>query len=255
MKKYLKTIFMSAGNLTNRGIRFLLLVYLLKIIYIIPMLFLWKNLVSNGVKTGMTLDQLLLYTFLGALLSDILNVKTQASNWLYEGIFISLYQRPYNVIIQLVCQTIGGWIPQILIIIIPSIIISYFLGINYTIVSLWFIPCIILCIVLGFAVDLLFACLTIRMKNASWVVYVIRTSLIGFLSGAVIPFSVLPWHIGTVLQYIPFGSLAAAPLSVMTGTSDPFFILSMQIFWIVVLWFLALLFFKKSEERLVSYGG
>lgn len=253
--KYFKTALMSAQSSTNGGVVYLFLGYLLKIVYLIPLLLLWRTLINEGVDTSMSLTQMLTYTYLGAILSEILVVHTPASSWLYEGLFVSLYQRPINILSNLISQTIGGWIPQLLLFTLLMIIVAPLFGVSLIISSIWFVPSLILCVSLGFAVDFLFACLTIRMKNASWLVYVIRTAIVSLLSGSVIPFSVLPWGIGTVFQYLPLGSLAGAPLSIYTGLAEPVLILAAQLFWNAVLWPIAIIAFEKAQERMVSYGG
>ena len=253
--KYFKTAQMSAQSSTNGGVVYLFLGYLLKIVYLIPLLLLWRTLINDGIDAGMSLTQMLTYTYLGAILSEILVVRTPASSWLYEGLFVSLYQRPINVLSHLISQTVGGWIPQLLLFALPMIIIAPLFGVSLIICSIWFVPSLILCVSLGFAVDFLFACLTIRMKNASWLVYVIRTAIVSLLSGSIIPFSALPWRIGTVFQYLPLGSLAGAPLSIYTGLAEPMSILVAQLFWNAVLWPIAIITFEKTQERMVSYGG
>lgn len=253
--KHLKTAHMSAQNKTNGGMAYLFPGYVLKIIHLVPMLLLWRTLISSGVDVGMTLAQMLTYTYLGVILSEMLVVRTQASNWLYEGLFISLYQRPVNVAGHLISQTIGGWAPQLALFSLPLLIAAPFLGISLEMHSLWFLPSLFLCITLGFAVDFLFACLIIRLRNASWLVHVIKMAVVSLFSGSVIPFSVLPWGIGTVLQYTPFGSLAGAPLSVFTGISEPLSIIVTQLLWNMALWPLAVAALEKSRERMVSYGG
>jgi ABC-2 type transport system permease protein len=210
---------------------------------------------QSGVDAGMTLAQMLAYTFLGAVLSDLLVVRSQASSWLYEGMFISLYQRPTGVILHLVSQTVGRWIPQLLFFTMPMLLAAPLFGVNLTPYSLWALPSLLLCTSLGFAVDLLFACVTIRLQNASWLVYVIRNAIQALFSGSVIPFALLPWGIGTVFQYIPFGSLAAAPLSIYTGLADAGPVIAMQVIWNLLLWPSAILAFSRSRERMVSYGG
>lgn len=255
LEKYIKTAQMSSQSLTNGGVVYLFLNYLLKIVYLIPILLLWRTLIHNGVDAGMSLSQMLAYTYLGAILSEILVVRSPASNWFYDGLFVSLYQRPMSVLSHLISQTVGGWIPQLLLFTLPMIVIAPLFGVPLTIYSLWFIPSLFLCVTLGFAVDILFVCLTIRMKNANWLVYVIRAAITSLLSGSVIPFAILPWGIGVVFQYLPLGSLAGAPLSIYTGLAAPELIIIAQLFWNMALWPIALLTFKKSQERMVSYGG
>ena len=253
--KFLKTARMSTQNLTNGGVIYLLPNYLLKVLYLVPLLYLWRSLMQSGVDAGMTLAQMLTYTYLGAVFSDLLVVHTQASSWLYEGMFISLYQRPMGVILHLVSQTMGKWVPQFLLFTVPMLLAAPLFGVNLTPYSLWAIPSLLLCVSLGFAVDILFACVTIRLQNASWLVYVIRNAIQALFSGSVIPFAILPWGIGTVFQYIPFGSLAAAPLSIYTGLEQAAPIIALQIFWNLLLWPCAILAFSKSRERMVSDGG
>ena len=255
LTKYIKTARMSSQNITNGGILYLFPGYLLRIIYLLPLLLLWRSLVGGGVDVGMSLTQMLTYTYMGTVLSEVLVVRTPASSWLYEGLIISLYQRPMSILSHLAAQTIGGWMPRLLYFTLPMLIAAPFFGVTLYIHSLWFIPSLVLCVSLGFAVDFLFACLTIRMKNASWVVYVIRAAVVSLLSGSVIPFEVLPWGMGKVLQLQPLGSLAGAPLSIYTGIARPIPIVAAQLIWNIVLWPAAIIVFAKSQERMVSYGG
>jgi len=75
------------------------------------------------------------------------------------------------------------------------------------------------------------------------------------LSGALVPLALLPWNLGAILQWLPFASLASAPLRIYTGTGDPRFLLALQAAWSVVLWVLARRLWQHYREQLVSYGG
>lgn len=253
--KYLKTAEMSAKSLTNGGTVYLFTGYLLKIVYLVPLLLLWRTLSKSGVDAGMPLARMLAYTYLGALFSEILVVRTPACNWFYEGLFLSLFQRPSNVLADLAAQTVGGWLPQLLLFSVPMIIAAPLFGVSLTMYSAWFLPSLVLCISLGFAIDFLFTCLAIRLHNTTWLVYVIRMAIVSLLSGSVIPFSILPGQLGTVFQYMPLGSLAGATLSIFTGIAEPTSIIVTQFFWNLVLWPAAIIIFKKCSERMVSYGG
>jgi ABC-2 type transport system permease protein len=127
--------------------------------------------------------------------------------------------------------------------------------VNIIPVTVWFFPCLVLSISLGFAVDFVFSVLIIRMKNANWLAYTLRNAVTLLLSGAVIPFDLLPWGMGRFFKLLPFGSLAAAPLSIFVGMSAVSQVIPLQIFWNIVLWPLAVLAFAKSREKMVSYGG
>jgi len=70
--KYIKTAAMSAQNKTLAGIFYLLPDALLRVVCLIPLMMLWRILMSIGVSTGMQLSQMLTYTYVSALLSEIL---------------------------------------------------------------------------------------------------------------------------------------------------------------------------------------
>ena len=253
--KYFKTAYMSGASKTNGGIAYLLVNHALQVVYLLPLLLLWRNLMAGGVEAGMSLPQMLTYTYLGVIFADVLVVQTPASNWLYEGLLISLYQRPMGVLRHLAAQTVGNWIPTLLLFSGPMLLAAPLFGVSLSSHSWWALPSLLLCISLGFAVDFMFACVTIRLQNASWLVYSIRSALVVFLSGRVIPFAAFPWGIGELLQYLPLGSLAAAPLALYTGLADAGPTIALQIGWNIVLWPLALWIWKRAQEGMVSYGG
>ncbi|GHU78867.1 hypothetical protein FACS1894191_0440 [Clostridia bacterium] len=256
MKTYIETIKMACAEKLNGGIPALMLGYLLKTVTLLPLLLLWRAFAADGADLGgFTLAQLLAYTCVSTMLSQQLNVQSQASSWHYEGGIIDLYRRPQGVFGQLAAHTIGGWLPMLLLFSLPAGILLFFLGVDILPASPWFFPSFLLGISLGFAVDFLFACFIIRMQNASWLAYVIRGAITSLLSGALIPFDLLPWRLGEVFKLLPFGSLAGGPLAVFVGTGAPASIIPLQAFWNLTLWPLAALAFQSSRERMVSYGG
>lgn len=255
MKKYFITAKMSAQTQTHAGLMYLLPNYALKAVYLVPLLMLWRILMAKGVMVGMTTGQMLTYTFVSALLGDLLVVQSPLTGWLYEGLIASLYQRPMTIMGHVVAQTLGGCVPSLLFFSLPAVLLSPLFGVSAAPVSLWFFPSLILCVSLGFAIDFLFAYLLIRMMNARWLAISIRSAVIWLFSGSFIPFAVLPWGLGDLLAYLPFGSLSGATLAVYTGLADPIKTLFVQLCWNVLLWPLAIICYKNSQEKLVSNGG
>lgn len=257
LSKYGKTVSMTAQGHTNGGVVYLFPGYFLRVVYLVPLLLLWRSLMAGGVEVGMSLDQMLTYTFLGTIFSSLLVVQTPASDWLYEGLIISLYQRPMGILSHLTAQTVGGWLPDLGLFALPMLLCTPLLGIDLLLPGMtwWFMPSLLLCISLGFAVDFIFACLIIRLKNASWLVYSIRAATIALLSGSVIPFAILPFGLGNLLRFLPFGSLAGAPLALFVGLAEPIETLITQLGWNLLIWPITLWTFKRSQEWMVSHGG
>ena len=82
-----------------------------------------------------------------------------------------------------------------------------------------------------------------------------REAVYELLSGAAIPFALMPAPVARALSLLPFGSLASAPLTIYVGAADPLPTLALQAAWNAALWPAALYVFRRSRERMVSYGG
>lgn len=246
---------MALRGKVNDGLLYLLPEVLVRLTYLIPMMFLWRAVMVEGAASELTLPQLLTYTYLSALLTDLLAVETFASSWCYEGEIQKLFSRPASVFGGIIAETSGGWIPMLACFSLPMMLISPLFGVSPTPATLWFFPSLALCISLGFAVDMLFSCLAIALKGMAWLSYTIRRAAVSVFSGSVIPFKLLPFGLAGIFELGPLGSLGGAPLSLYVGSADPLKTISLQLFWNAALWGAALFFFSKSRERLVSYGG
>jgi ABC-2 type transport system permease protein len=240
---------------TNGGIAYMFPQIILKVIYLVPLMFIWRIITSNGVDAGMTLIQLLSYTYINALLSNILIVGTFINDWDSAGKVIPLFTRPMSVYGQVVSRTAGEWIPALLLFSLPMAIAAPFFGIQIIPKTIWFFPSLILCASLGFAFEFFFFCVTLRVRNVSWLTSVIRGAVVSFFSGTVIPFKILPFGLDKWIAFQPFGSLGGAPLSLFIGTADPDQIIPAQIFWNIIFWTVTAIWFNKSKERMVSFGG
>lgn len=230
--------------------------YLLQAGALAALLMIWRSLFLQGVDLeGMTLSQLYAYTTLSTVLAPLLNVYTPASSWLHDGTMLGLYQRPAGVFMQLAAHTIGSWAMRLGCLSLPVTVMALLCGIDLVPRSGWFFLSLPLAVAQGFAVDFLFACLLIRLRNLEWCVHCLREAMTALLTGSLIPFAALPWGLGRILQLSPFGTLAGAPLAIFTGLSSPMELLPAQIIWNLLLWPAAILCFNASRERMVSYGG
>lgn len=255
MIRYIKSAQMACLEKTNGGVLYLMPDIFIKICTLIPLIYMWKAVMSSGADVGMTMDQMLTYTYAGALLSDMMVVRTQATGWLSEGVLMKLYGRPLSVIGQLIALTAGRWLPNLALFSLPMALASPLFGVKLRPASPWFVASLFLCISLGFAIDILFACLSIKLRSMNWLIDRIRAAIIAILSGTVIPVSLLPLGLAEIMKYQPFASLGGAVLSIYTGAAETAAILKVQAVWNIVLWPAALIVFKKSQEGMVSYGG
>lgn len=253
--KYSQTMRMAMRGQTNAGILYLLPNIAVRLMHLVPLLFLWSVLAGSGVETGMTMGQMLSYTWLNAILADLMVVQTFASSWCYEGELHKLYLRPNAIFGDLIAETVGGWLPMLLCFSLPLACAAPLFGVSLLPATVWFFPSLLLCISLGFAMDFLFACLAIELRGVSWLSHVIRTAITALFSGTLVPFRLLPFGLTRLFELQPFGSLGGAPLALFTGTARPERILLAQVFWNLMLWPAAILWFHHARERMVSFGG
>ncbi len=256
MKRYLATAKMCLIEKSYFGLAELAGQYLMQAAAMGALLMIWRSLYLQGADMeGLTLGQFYVYTVLSTVFAPMLDVRTPASDWLHDGTMLSMYQRPSSLFGQLIAHTVGGWATQLALLSVPAFLIALACGVDMTPRSLWFLPSLILAVSEGFAMDFLFTCLMIRLRSLAWPVHSLRESLTALFTGALIPFSALPWDIGRFLALTPFGTLAGAPLALYAGMGDTVPILIAQVFWNLTLWPLAVWGFAKSRERMVSYGG
>lgn len=255
LSPYFKTAGMAATAKTHGGIVYLLPDILIKVFSLITQLYLWQIVIQNGATVDMTNEQMQSYVFVSALLSELLMVSTPATGWLSEGVLLKFYSRPLPILNQLIAITVGGWIPMLLLFSLPMAVIGLLLGIPLVAKSAYFLPSLLLCISLGFAIDVLFACLSIKLKNMSWLIDRIRSAIVGLLSGSLIPIALLPFGLAQLLRYQPFASLAGAPLSIFVGVGNAHETFIIQLCWNLVAWPLALAVFHMLQQEVVSYGG
>lgn len=256
MQKYVATARMCLKEQQYFGLAELVRSYLIRTVTLLAMLAIWRALFAAGADLdGLTLPQMMTYTLLSTVLKPLLDVRTPGSSWLHDGTILGLYQRPASIFGQLTAHTVGGWGMQLLLFSLPVTVIAALAGISVVPASGWFFVSLPLAVSQGFAVDYLFTCLLIRLRNLEWTVHSIRESLTALLTGAVIPFAVLPWGLGDWLALSPLGTLAGAPLALFVGLDTAAHLIPVQIFWNATLWPLAVWLFMRSRERMVSYGG
>ena len=95
----------------------------------------------------------------------------------------------------------------------------------------------------------------VYFENSVYAMQQMRNAVSTLLSGSLIPLALFPWDLGQYLQWLPFASLASAPLRIYTGTGDPLRLVALQAAWCVALWPVAHGLWWHTRERLVSHGG
>lgn len=255
VRKYMATARIAMQSRTGGGALYMVPDMAMKAVCLVPVMFIWKTLTESGYEAEMSAQQLLSYTYVNALLADLTIVSTYLSAWDYDARSMEMFTRPMPVFGQVISRTVGEWIPQLLLFSLPMFLAAPLWGIRVLPQSLWAVLSLVFCISLGFAFEILFCCVTIRLRNVSWPTYVIRSAVVSFFSGTVIPFRILPFGMDRWMQYQPFGSMGGAFLSLYVGSAGAAEVIPVQLFWNIVVWLGAAAWFRRSRERMVSFGG
>lgn len=204
-------------------------------------------------------DKLITYILLANVLQDQFNIYTPATTALWEGSIIRYYTRPLNIILQLIYERLGkSWIPRWIMFSIPTVIIVFICGYDiwpYDFVHfIFFLISMVFSIIIGFEIDIIFSSVAIRLKSGCWTAEQICNAIIIVLSGQLIPFQILPDKLSKILMLLPFSSIASAPLTMYSG-GGYIVRITVQCFWAIVFGLGVYIIFKKSEERMILFGG
>lgn len=86
----------------------------------------------------------------------------------------------------------------------------------------------------------------------------VKDALISFLAGQLIPLSFFPEGIQRIFDFLPFSSMIYTPVMIYLGKyqgSELIFVLSRQVVWVILLYILGDLIWRKVTKRLVVLGG
>ena len=86
----------------------------------------------------------------------------------------------------------------------------------------------------------------------------VKSAVLSFLTGQLIPLSFFPEVFQKVFNFLPFSSMVYTPVMIYLGKfngNELMFVLARQLVWIVILYCLGSIIWKKVTQRLVVLGG
>jgi ABC-2 type transport system permease protein len=238
----------------------LLVDYLLRILRVVLLLSLWRLVLGGrGEISGLTLAAVLTYTLVAEVFAEQLDVTTRIEDTMWEGTLTGRFLQPLRLVGNFAAELAGNWAVTFLTFSVPLLLLSPVLGVNALPASMGdgalFVVSLGLAITLGLAVDFIFCGIAGAIGQNIWIVKYVRNGLSTLLSGALLPLQLLPWGLGDLFMWLPFASMAAAPLRIFTGTGEPIMLLSLQVVWCALMWPLANWIWTANRERLAFHGG
>jgi ABC-2 type transport system permease protein len=239
--------------------------YVLRFLRVAVLLAIWRTILAgreSAGEGGMTLEQVLTYTLANAVFADQVAARTHLEIQLWSGAIAGRMLRPMNLAAQVVAQMVGSWLLGLVCFSLPLLLAAPLLGVNPLPAGAGAGVLFVLSLALGVAVavglDFCVASLMARYGWNTWDVERMRAASFTLLSGAIVPLALLPWRLGDVLVWLPFGAMAWAPLRIYTGAgsaAEALGLVAAQAGWAVVLAIAAQWLWRVNRQKVVIYGG
>ena len=206
----------------------------------------------------MALGSVLTYTLVSEVFAEQLSVQTELRGSLWDGSIAMRCLQPVGVVAQFAAGMMGRWAFNFAAFSLPLLLLAPALRVDPrpadAAAALLFLCSLLFAVAIGLAIEFLWGALAVRIAVGIWMVEQLRNAVTALLSGALLPLALLPWGIGRIFQWLPFASMASTPLRLYTGTGSPW-LLALQVGWAVFLGLAAAWAWRRSRERMVSYGG
>ncbi|QKQ98494.1 hypothetical protein GKQ38_03135 [Candidatus Nanohaloarchaea archaeon] len=221
--------------------------------------YVWKAIAASG-TLAVPFSTIISYVALARVINNATSANLE--NWVGDrirrGTIVNELKKPVSLRSQLYFYEIGRSSFKMVIRGLPALLagIAFLnVGIPGPADAVVFLASLFLtlnlAIVLSYATSML-----VFWTKVGWSLRMMRTMLAGLLSGAMIPLYLVPEGIRQLFYLTPFPWMVDGPISIYQGTAESALrVLGLQVAWIVVLFVLAELLWRKAKKRLTVQGG
>ena len=231
--------------------------------------FLWSAIYgssSQGVLGGLSRNEMTVYIFMVYVTSSIVNISI--SDWVSEdvvkGTVAMQLIKPMDYRLSLISRATGVMAYQF---VLPSVFIwiglevyKYFvLGLGFT--TLANIGLYLLSSIMSFLIFVLFdfcVGMIAFFTNYIFGLLMVKEALLSFLTGQLIPLSFFPAAVQRIFDFLPFSSMIYTPVMIYLGKyqgGELTWVLLRQLIWVLLLYGLGSLIWRRVTKRLVVLGG
>lgn len=224
----------------------------------------WKTLyIGDKVIQNINLTEMLTYTVLSTLMSSFTSDKISGflGAKIRSGEIGGDFIRPINLKLYLIANQVGNSAYDVAFNFIPVTIITVFFG-SFALPSgilngFAFLLSALLGIVLIYFIYYVVGLLSFWLKSAGYTHWTM-IALTTLFSGSSIPLWFYPPVLRSIAEVLPFRFVSFEPISIYLGKASGSQILIcvfMQIFWIIVIYFLGAFLWSKAKSRVLVQGG
>lgn len=231
--------------------------------------YLWMAIYASspsGQLGGFTRSEMILYVFLSYTISDLvmIGISSEIGKDVLDGSVAMNLIKPINYRLYLTFKSLGVMIYRI---VVPSVFIWGGLEI-YKVTALGMpvsspvqIGLGLVSILLSFFIYVFFDyCFGMLAFVTTYIfgMTIIKNAALNLLTGRLIPISFFPAVVQEVFSFLPFTAMTYVPVMIWMGKysgAEALYQLGKQALWVVLLYLLGSLLWKKIEKRIVILGG
>lgn len=231
--------------------------------------FLWMAIYGSTDKVmlgGLTRNEMVVYIFMVYVTRSIVCISI--SDWVSEDVVKGTVAmnliKPMDYRLSLISRALGCsvynfFVPSVFIWIGLEIYKVNVLGMPVT--GVWNVVLYIISCIMSFLIFVLFdfcVGMIAFFTNYIFGLLMVKEALLKFLTGALIPLSFFPEGVRRVFDFLPFSSMVYTPVMIYLGKysmAELEFVLARQAIWMVLLYLLGSLIWKRVTTRLVVLGG
>lgn len=231
--------------------------------------YLWKAIygsASADTLGGLTQAEMIVYVFMSFVTSQIVTtgIAEYMRDDITEGTVAMTLIKPLDYRLSLISRAAANSFFRMLV---PGVFV--FAGVEIYKAAVLGIPAVsvanvflfLFSIIMSFLIYVLFDfCfgMIAFVTTHFFGLFLVKSAILSFLSGALIPISFFPGVLQTVFDMLPFASMIYSPVMVYLGKYGGWelvFVLARQVFWVIFLYFLGSLLWRKVTKRLTVLGG
>lgn len=233
----------------------------------IMMIFIYMAFYSKGSEVGMSLSEIITYTWLHQACYGLLSIRQndkEIAKSIRDGSVAYEIIRPYNLYFWWYIKTVSKRMANGILRIWPVLIVALLLPSPYGLVLpssflnfILFLISLILGVFVVAGLNMLVYTIGFYTYNEAGIGNILNC-IMELLSGGLVPVILLPGIIQKMTYYLPFRLISDLPFRVYTnniGVYEGLFSIGLQVVWIVVLITLGNMIVKKSLRRVFVQGG
>lgn len=231
--------------------------------------YLWMAIYAStpsGELGGFTRNEMVVYVFMSYMISDLVmvGISSNIGKDVVDGSVAIHLIKPIDYRMSLVFRAFGIMVYRF---VVPSLFIWIALEIvkvtrlGMEISSPIRILAFLVSVFLSFLVYVFFDyCFGLLAFITTYIfgMTIIKNAVLNFLTGKLIPISFFPAVFQKIFSFLPFSAMMYVPVMIYLGKYSGMailFELGKQLFWVVLLYVIGSILWKKVEKRLVILGG